>query len=223
MRRGDLVLEIGAGSGQLTVGLLRAGLRVHALEPGLRLAERLRAKAGMDAQLEVFTVPFEDHDGAAAYAAVFAANSFHWLDPAVSYRKTHGLLRPAGALCTLWDFPIAADPAVQERLNRIAFDDDEALQQFRREPADHERNVRRLIAEGHEELAGTKLFDLVWWELRVERADLTGVGYADLLASQANGAALAGTIRERVARVLQPGETIAIADHVAIGVARRRG
>jgi len=39
---GDLVLDIGAGSGMLTQALLRAGARVQAIEPDLRLAARLR-------------------------------------------------------------------------------------------------------------------------------------------------------------------------------------
>jgi 23S rRNA (adenine-N6)-dimethyltransferase len=38
----DLVLDIGAGSGMLTRALLRAGARVQAVEPDLRLARRLR-------------------------------------------------------------------------------------------------------------------------------------------------------------------------------------
>jgi 23S rRNA (adenine-N6)-dimethyltransferase len=39
---GDLVVEIGAGSGMLTAPLLAAGARVIALEPDRRLASRLR-------------------------------------------------------------------------------------------------------------------------------------------------------------------------------------
>lgn len=39
---GDLVVDIGAGSGMLTAALLRAGARVQALEPDTRLAARLR-------------------------------------------------------------------------------------------------------------------------------------------------------------------------------------
>jgi 23S rRNA (adenine-N6)-dimethyltransferase len=42
IERGELVLDIGAGSGMLTHALLRAGARVRAIEPDRRLAARLR-------------------------------------------------------------------------------------------------------------------------------------------------------------------------------------
>lgn len=42
VRRGDLVVDIGAGSGMLTAALLRAGARVRAIEPDRELAARLR-------------------------------------------------------------------------------------------------------------------------------------------------------------------------------------
>lgn len=42
MRRGDLVVDVGAGSGMLSAALLRAGARVHAIEPDRKLAARLR-------------------------------------------------------------------------------------------------------------------------------------------------------------------------------------
>lgn len=42
MRRGDLVVDIGAGSGMLTAALLRAGARARAIEPDHELAARLR-------------------------------------------------------------------------------------------------------------------------------------------------------------------------------------
>jgi 23S rRNA (adenine-N6)-dimethyltransferase len=42
VERGDLVVDIGAGSGMLTGALLRAGALVQAIEPDPRLAARLR-------------------------------------------------------------------------------------------------------------------------------------------------------------------------------------
>lgn len=42
MRAGELVVDVGAGSGMLTAALLRAGATVLAIEPDRRMARRLR-------------------------------------------------------------------------------------------------------------------------------------------------------------------------------------
>ena len=61
LRSGDRVLEIGAGTGQLTEALLRAGLRVEALEPGARLAARLQSKLGGIKALKISDSTFEEY------------------------------------------------------------------------------------------------------------------------------------------------------------------
>jgi 23S rRNA (adenine-N6)-dimethyltransferase len=57
---GELVVDVGAGSGMLTSALLRAGARVVAIEPDRRLASRLRrACKGADVvEADVLTTPW---------------------------------------------------------------------------------------------------------------------------------------------------------------------
>lgn len=63
MRRGDLVLDLGAGAGALTAALARAGARVVAVERDPRLASRLRRRfahadvAVVEADLLDFPLP----------------------------------------------------------------------------------------------------------------------------------------------------------------------
>ena len=97
--RGDQVLEVGCGSGQLTRGLLARGLHVTALEPGkslIALAKRNLEGAGavefVNAQFEDALLPREQ------FQAVFSASAFHWVDPKVSWRKTADVLVPGGTL-----------------------------------------------------------------------------------------------------------------------------
>jgi 23S rRNA (adenine-N6)-dimethyltransferase len=52
IRAGDLVLDIGAGSGMLSVPLAAAGARVVAIEPDRRLAARLRRAAAAASVVE---------------------------------------------------------------------------------------------------------------------------------------------------------------------------
>lgn len=94
------VLEIGAGTGQATRGLLERGWRVLALEPGpglARVARRVLQRAG---DVEIVEAPFEQWAGGepGSFDLVVAATSWHWLDPAVAFGKAAALLRPGGRL-----------------------------------------------------------------------------------------------------------------------------
>ena len=94
------VLEVGAGTGQATRGLLGQGWSVVALEPGRDLAARARVVLAGHAGVDVVVSTFErwEGDGQAAFDLVFAATSWHWLDGQVAYRRAAELLRPRGYL-----------------------------------------------------------------------------------------------------------------------------
>lgn len=107
---GARVLEIGAGAGQLTVGLVEAGFRVVALEPGdalrARAAERVPAA-------ELVGLPFEDFEPEGRFDALFSSNAFHWVDPDVAYSKASEV---ADALVLVWNLPFIADGDLHRRL-----------------------------------------------------------------------------------------------------------
>jgi SAM-dependent methyltransferase len=117
-RAGGRALEVGAGTGQLTVGLLDQGWDVTAIEPGARMRDLLADKLG--AGVLLLADPFEDFEPDGSYDTVWSANAFHWVDPAVSYDKAADAMRPAGRLVLVWTFTMAADD-VQERLNEEVF------------------------------------------------------------------------------------------------------
>ena len=100
LRSGDRLLEIGAATGKATVPLARRGFRITCVEIGPELAaEGQRNLAGYH-EVEVIQAAFESWrppDGA-TFDLVFAATAWHWLDPAVKYRRAWEVLRPAGHL-----------------------------------------------------------------------------------------------------------------------------
>ena len=103
--RGDHVLEVGCGSGQLTRALLARGLRVTAVEPGqnlMALARRNLDGAGavefVNAQFEDAVLPREQ------FQAVFSASAFHWVNPEVSWQKAADVLVPGGTLALVQYF-----------------------------------------------------------------------------------------------------------------------
>lgn len=108
LRPGYHALDLGAGTGQATGPLLAAGLRVTAVEPGPRLASRLRAShpaaTVIVARAEELELP------AASFDLVVAATSIHWMDLDIVVPTVHRLLAPGGRFL-VWR-TVFGDPSV---------------------------------------------------------------------------------------------------------------
>ena len=94
----DRLLEIGCASGKATLPLARRGFRIICVEPGPALAAVRRRNLAGFPEVEVVQSTFEDIDPSEhePFDLVFAATAWHWLDPAVRYRRAWELLRPGG-------------------------------------------------------------------------------------------------------------------------------
>lgn len=105
LERGDQVLEIGCGTGQLTRSLLARGLRVTAIEPGTQLARLAQQRLWGTGELELVNVRFEDarlpHE---RFRAVFSASAIHWVDPDVGWQRAADALVPGGTLALIQYF-----------------------------------------------------------------------------------------------------------------------
>jgi len=108
------ILEIGCGSGQLTVSLAERGASITALELGARLAALASEHTGRFSGVEIIETDFDLWPvPRAAFDVVVAATSFHWLDPATRLRKCLEALRPGGTLViveTHWSAGSGVDP-----------------------------------------------------------------------------------------------------------------
>ena len=95
------VLDLAAGTGKLTEGLLPLGLTVTAVEPD----DEMRAElSGRFPQLTVLAGTAEEiplPDG--SVDAVVVGQAFHWFDPAPALTEIGRVLRPGGALGALWN------------------------------------------------------------------------------------------------------------------------
>lgn len=103
--RGDPVLEIGCGTGQLTRGLLTRGLQVTAVEPGPSLIALARQNLAGAGEVDFVNARFEDAPlSRGRFRAVFCASAFHWIDPEVSWQKAADVLVDGGTLALVQYF-----------------------------------------------------------------------------------------------------------------------
>ena len=96
------LLEIGAGTGQATKPLARKGFQITAVELGHSLAQVAKSELDDYTNVQVINTSFEKADFLSkTFDLVYAATSFHWIDPAIKYTKTHCLLRDKGYLAVI--------------------------------------------------------------------------------------------------------------------------
>ena len=119
LRPGDRLLEIGCATGKATVPLARRGFDVTCIEIGPRLAAAARRNLACFPNARVIDGAFETWrpPGADRFDLVFAATAWHWIDPALRYRRAWDVLRPGGNLA-FWSaahaFPEGGDPFFAE-------------------------------------------------------------------------------------------------------------
>ena len=94
------ILDLGAGTGQLSESLLAAGHDVVAADTSAdmlaQLAVRLPGVPTLVARAEDLPLPDDDVD------VVVAAQAAHWFDPVTAGREFRRVLRPGGAVGFIW-------------------------------------------------------------------------------------------------------------------------
>ena len=95
------MLDLGAGTGKLTLRLVERGLRVVAVDPIAEMLEVLRATLADTPALlgTAEQIPLEDN----TVDAVLVAQAWHWFDPQRAAAEVARVLRPGGRLGLLWN------------------------------------------------------------------------------------------------------------------------
>jgi SAM-dependent methyltransferase len=112
LRRGAPVLELGAGTGQLSQALLDADLELTAVEPLGPTRELLTAAIGADRVRAGRAEQIPLADG--SVDAVFAADAFHWFDETRAMPEIRRVLRPRGGVAILRMLPRVESPWSRE-------------------------------------------------------------------------------------------------------------
>jgi SAM-dependent methyltransferase len=196
LRAGDRVLEVGCATGKATMPLARRGFRITCIELGAALAAVARRNLAGFPEVDVVEGAFEDLGPSAAepFDLVFAATAWHWLDPALRFRRAWELLRPGGHLA-FWSaahvFPAGGDPFFAE-LQEVYEGIGEGLREGEGRPRPGE------LPDEREAIEDSGLFDEVLVRHFDWDADYDAQGYLDLLDTFSGHIAMQPWQRERL-------------------------
>ncbi|MGH3739055.1 MAG: class I SAM-dependent methyltransferase [Micromonosporaceae bacterium] len=201
LRPGDHVLEIGCASGKATIPLAGRGFPVTGVEIGSALAAEARHNLAGFPDVCVIEADFESWEPppGTTFDLVFAATAWHWIDPAIRYRKAWTLLRPRGHLA-FWSathvFPAGGDPFFRE-IQEVYDEIGEGLPPGAGRPSPDE------LPDDAAEIEATGLFDTV----AVRRFDwgitYTAEEYIQLLDTFSGHIAMAAWQRNRLYREIR--------------------
>jgi len=116
LRSGQIVIDLGAGSGKFIQYLLRTNASVVAVEPVPQMLEKL-TETWPNVTRYLGTaeaLPLVDE----SVDAVVCAQAFHWFANETALKEIHRVLKPGGRLALIWNVRDASSEWVQ-KLNAI--------------------------------------------------------------------------------------------------------
>lgn len=100
------VLEIGIGTGQATLPIIKTGCNLIAVELGENLAEIARRKFCSYNNFSIITGEFQNYESNDnIYDLIYSASAFHWIPEEVGYSKVYKMLKPGGVFVRFADHP----------------------------------------------------------------------------------------------------------------------
>ncbi len=199
---GARALEIGAGTGQATAQFAWRDLRVHVLEPSAEMAALIVEKfedSGLEVTIEVAGLESAQLE-ADSFDLVFAATSWHWLEPETRWRLVSRTLRPGGAVAAFWNWPHWRETELREELDGAYERSGASLQELAPMMIDLQLDAAALAREwladapDPEAFTDTRLATYRWSML------CSSTEYVGLLGTYADHLALDADVRERLFR-----------------------
>lgn len=100
------IVEVGSGSGQATLPVLKTGCELIAAEYGENFSKFLKEKFKDYPKFSVKTGKFEELDFPSdTFDLVFSATAFHWVPEEIGYKKVFDMLKQGGAFARFANRP----------------------------------------------------------------------------------------------------------------------
>ena len=97
--KGGRILEIGCGTGKASMPFAEMGYTMLCIDPGKNLLELARSKCKKFRRVSFVEATFEAAKiKPNIFDLVIAAQSFHWVNPAVGYKKSCRVLKDSGSV-----------------------------------------------------------------------------------------------------------------------------
>ena len=120
VKPGDAVLEIGCGTGQATKSFATRGLQIVAIDPGADMIREARETLANFDRVELIATTFEAYAwNTAPFRLLIAAQSWHWVSPALRFVKAAQLLTHDGSLAVFGHVPTGLPTPLREQFRDI--------------------------------------------------------------------------------------------------------
>ena len=116
------VAEVGSGSGQATLPVLKTGCKLTAVEYGENFSELLKNKFKDFPKFSVVTGKFEEVSlEEDVFELVFSATAFHWVPEKEGYEKVYRMLKKGGAFARFANRPMNCknEPELGEEIQAL--------------------------------------------------------------------------------------------------------
>ena len=218
-------LEVGAGTGKATVAFAARGIEILALEPHPEMAAVAVRNCRPFPRARIAPQTFEEWPlETDAFGLVFAAQSFHWVDPAVRWVKAAQALQTGGTLALMGH-------QVRWRGEELRDELEDVYQHLAPDLLAHNPGFPGLRERDDaglgDEITASGWFGAVTPRTYVWSAQLSADSFLNLLATQSDHRLLAGTTRARLFDGLRGviaahGGEVTVPNITTLTLARRR-
>ncbi len=223
---GSRVVEVGSGSGQATLPVLKTGCQLTAIEYGENFSRILMDKFDGYNGFKVITGKFEDAEMEDdAYDLIFSATAFHWVPEEIGYPKVYSALKPGGAFARF-----ANRPRNSQNAPELAAEIDALYDEYYNKAYDIKSGTKKWFTEEKakeiSQIPAKYGFTDITYKLFYRERVFTAEEYTQLLGTYSDHIAIEETIRKEFFSKIEDainrhGGKIIISDTMDLELARK--